>query len=27
VSSIFKVLGVQNRTEAALAAHKLGVVY
>jgi DNA-binding NarL/FixJ family response regulator len=27
VSSIFKVLDVQNRTEAALAAHKLGVVY
>jgi DNA-binding NarL/FixJ family response regulator len=27
VSSIFKALGVQNRTEAALAAHKLGVVY
>jgi len=27
VSSIFKALGVQNRTGAALAAHKLGVVY
>lgn len=27
VTSIFKVLGVNNRTEAALAAHKLGEVY